>query len=168
MTTVIAASWLAGTIFTNGRTIAIISTIGGDIIMKTITRTTASIYSTFNLFTNHSPDTNVNYILDKLDSVDLKHTITVIDELIKEQGENNKTDFHNSIKISLLGVQEILEKISTELDSIYGAVKNHESKYLSTWRSFDCSINIETIFKHKHILDIRTKMLIDLLKIYKS
>ena len=155
-------STIAGTVLTGGRTFSIVSTIGTDLIIKTLTTTTSSICTVLTHLT-YNDQPSVQDMIDQLKQIDLEHTITVIEELVREQ-EGKET--HTSVKKALLGVHEILEKIHDELKSVQKAVEYHDSKYFRNWRSFNCSYSIETIKKHKLLLDNRYKILIDLLKIY--
>ena len=150
------------TLIFSGRALSIVSTVGTDFIIKTLTSTTASIASILTHLTYYDQP-GVQGIIDELNKIDLEHMVSVIEELVKE---NNIEGIKESVKKALLGVNKILENIHNELNSIKEAIDYHQTKYFANYRSFDCKTSINKIKKHKEILDQRYNILIDLLKIY--
>jgi len=140
-----------------------VSVIGTELIIRTINGTTTSIYNTLKSITVSS-EPNVKEYVDKISSIDLKFTISVMHELIKEQ--QAEKELPESIKMSLIGVNDILLEIDSELMAIYDAIKNHKNKYFSSWRTFSCKYNIEQIVYLNDTLNNRYSMLFNLLKIY--
>lgn len=132
-----------------------------NFLITTLTKTSESIccYMKRIAVLNHPC---IVKITTKLEKIDLKFSIDVIKELIKE---HDGREVSLALKQTLFGVNEILEKIENELESISLAVEYHNAKYFCQWRYFSCDSNIEIIVKHKKILDKRYYMLIDLLKL---
>ncbi len=137
--------------------------IGTDFVLKTATSTTSSIGAVLAYLTAYDQP-RIQQVIDDLSEIDLEHTVKVIEEVVKEY-EDNQANLKESVKKAILGVTQILEKIDGELQIIREAIEYHETKYFNSWRSFNCKCNIETIKKHKIILDKRYTILIDLLKV---
>jgi len=145
--------------------LSMLSAVGKNVIIKGVTATTSSVIGAVgSIMGNDQP--GLEEVKSKLEELDLKHTVSVIEELVKEQ--NDLEDMKNSVKKAIIGVNMILKKIEDELNIVQEAVKYHQTKYFNYYRSFDCSCNMETIEKHKKILDIRYRQLIDLLVLYKT
>lgn len=145
-----------------GSKVAILaSTVGTDILIKTVTNTTSSIVSmTGYLMTSSQP--GINEIVSTLKKIDLEFTVGIIEELVKEQ---EGKDLEDSVKKAMLGVNETLSLIHQELDSMKQAIEYHNTKYFSGWRSFSWTGNINNIKDHNEILKNRYTILFDLLKI---
>ena len=141
----------------------IMSRVGTDFAVRTLTTTTSSICSLLSHLTSYDT-VGIDDIKNELFKIDLENKVMVIEELIREY---EKKEVRPSIKRAILGVNEILSKIHDELTIIKEAVETHQKKYFSSWRSFDCKYNIKILQKHKAILDERYNLLIDLLKIPK-
>lgn len=159
------ATGLFGTVLVGGQVVSLLSTVGTDFIIKSMTSTTSSICAVLAGFA-YSDEPGMTKIKEDLDKIDLEHTVNVIEELVKEQECEEGKEAHTSVKKALVGVHIILEKIHEELNTIKEAIEYHKTKYLNDWRRFDCSCNIKTIQKHNETLERRYKMLVDLLKIY--
>ena len=139
-----------------------VTTVGTNLIIGTITTTTTSIGSVIKyLVTNNHP--GMDEIINVLTTTDLEYTVTVIQQVIREQ-ECKK--IHESIIKALIGVGEILNKIDDELESIKIAMEYHKTKYFAAWRSFSWNGNLETLKQHNNILKHRYTILFELLKIY--
>lgn len=139
-----------------------VSTLGTDIVIKTLTTTTSSIGSVISyLTTNTKP--GANDITNTLAELDLEFTVNVIESVINDYKEKELSD---SLKKIILGVNEILELIHKELNAIKDAIEYHNSKYLNGWRSFSWNGNMDNIKKQNQVLKNRYQMLLDLLKIY--
>ena len=141
------------------------SRIGTDVLIKTMSTTTTVLYKLVKFIAN-TDHPGLKNIQDTLESIDLEYDINVIDKLVTEH--DHISDMKDSVKEALLGVTKILQKIHDELHIIKKAYEKHKNKYFYKWRSFQCKYNIETIVKHKEILDSRYDMLIKLLIIYRD
>ena len=156
----IAPSLISSLIF-GARTVNFVNSVGIDVIGKAVNVTTGSIGNLVSQFM-HSKEEDAIDIQSTLESIDIEFKVSVLEELIKEQRGNAPV----SVKKALLGVNDILVKIDGELKTIKEALDYHQTKYFKNWRTFDCSCNIKTIKNHCKILDERSKVFTDLLKIY--
>ncbi len=146
--------------------ISVINQIGFDIVVGTLTTTTTSVVNGVKYLASYDQP-GAKDVANTLAEIDLEFIVSVIDELVKEQSDSIVNGSHvGSVTKALEGVNGILQSIDKELIVIKKALENHKTKYFNSWRTFDCSCNIETIKKHKVILDNRYKILTDLLKIY--
>lgn len=158
------ATSLIGGLVLGTKASAVVTTLGTDIAIKTLTTTTSSIGTVISyLTTNTKP--GASEITNTLSTLDLEFTITIINCVITEYTEKELTP---SVQKAILGVNEILECINKELNVIKEAIEYHNSKYLKNWRSFSWSGNTETIKKYNDILKNRYQMLLELLKIHKT
>lgn len=152
------------TVVFSGKAATLVSTIGTDLIIGTITSTTSSIGGMIKYLTiNNQP--GIKEVISFLNNIDLEFTINIIDQLVKEQ---TGKELQDSVKKSLLGVNEILQKIHNELNSIKKSIELHNTKYLNYYRSFVCDLNIDVLGKHNNILKHRYNILFELLKIYNN
>jgi hypothetical protein len=143
------------------KTLSFINSISMDVIGKTISVTTSSIGSMISHFASMDQPGIVEF-QKALEDVDLDFKVGVLEELVKEQ----KGSAPVSVKKALMGVNDVLIKIDVELKTIKEAFEYHQTKYFNSWRTFDCSCNVETIKRHSKLLDKRTQILTELLKIY--
>ena len=145
-----------------GSNVAILaSTVGTDILIKTVTNTTSSIVSmTGYLMTSSQP--GINEIVSTLKKIDLEFTVGIIEELVKEQ---EGKELEESVKKAMIGVNETLGLINQELDSMKQAIEYHNTKYFNSWRSFSWTGNVNNIKDHNEILKNRYMILFELLKI---
>lgn len=152
---------LIGNLILGSSAMTLVSSLGTDVLVGTITKTTNSITSMIGyLVQNNKP--GINDVTEFLSSIDLEFTIGIIEQVVKEQEGKSLND---SIKKALIGVNSILELIHTELDTIKQAIDQHSSKYFNSWRSFSWNGNVTTLKKHNEILQHRYSMLFELLKI---
>ncbi|QKF94078.1 hypothetical protein QKU48_gp0620 [Fadolivirus algeromassiliense] len=140
----------------------VISSVGTNLIIGTITTTTSSIAGMIKYLAS-SNQPGISEIINMLSEIDLEFTINIIQQVVKEQ---NDKPLNESVKHALLGVSEILEKINKELDSIKGAIEYHNTKYFNGWRSFSWNGNMLILKNHNEILKHRYNLLFELLKIY--
>ena len=156
---------LVGGLVMGTKASAVVTTLGTDIVIKTLTSTTSSIGSVISyLTTNTKP--GASDISNMISSLDLEFTVTIIECVIKEYAETERNkELAPAIQKAILGVNEILECINKELNAIKEAMEYHNSKYLKNWRSFSWNGNTETIKKYNEILKNRYQMLLELLKI---
>ena len=152
---------LLETVVIGSKTASIVSSVGTNLIISTITTTTSSIGGMIKYLTTSSQP-GTNEILDIIIACDLEFTVLIIEQLVKEL---NDTCFSESIKKALIGVEQILGSIHRELDNVKKAIETHNTKYLNGWRSFCWNGNIENIRKHNIILRHRYTILFELLKI---
>jgi len=145
--------------------IAVINQLGYDLVIGTLTTTTSSVVSGIKWLSSYDQP-GAKDVANTLVEIDLEFMVSVIDELVKEQQDNINASHVGSVTKALEGVTGILQSIDQELGTIKKALEHHQTKYFNSWRTFDCSCNIEVIKKHKAILDNRYKILTDLLKIY--
>ena len=157
---------LIGGLVMGSKASAVVTTLGTDIAIKTLTSTTSSIGSVISyLTTNTKP--GASDISSMLSSLDLEFTVTIIECVIKEYVEvERKKELVPAIQKAIIGVNEILECINKELNAIKEAIEYHNSKYLKNWRSFSWNGNTDSIRKHNEILKNRYQMLLELLKIH--
>ncbi|ARF09498.1 hypothetical protein Indivirus_1_121 [Indivirus ILV1] len=140
----------------------IVSTVGTNVAIRTLTTTTSSIGNLISyLTTNTKP--GASDVINTLVSLDLEFTVGIIENVIKEL---NDETLNEPIKKALFGVNETLMLIHRELNSLKGAIEYHNSKYLKNWRSFSWSGNTEALKQYNATLKNRYSMLLDLLKIY--
>lgn len=152
---------LLGTALLSAQTANIVSRIGTDVVIGTLTTTASSVGRLLTYITDH-PTLGTSEFKRELEDLDLQFFITVLDRLVKEQ---NTKDIQDSTKQALLGVNESLTKIQDELNSVKEAIEYHQTKYFASWRSFACP-SLDSIKKHKKILETRYNLLTDLLQIY--
>lgn len=131
-------------------------------IINTVTFTSNSICKTLD-YMARSDNIYVQDMSAKLEEIDLEFNVSIIEELMKEISDKNIDS--TTFKKAIAGVNNILNKIHKELTEIENSIEYHNAKYFSTWRTFDCNFTIDNIIKHKNILDMRYKILVDLLKI---
>ncbi len=141
------------------------SKIGSGVLVTTISKTASSLYNLIKFIAN-TDHPGLKNIQDTLELLDLEYYIKVINKLLNEYG--SASDLMGSVKESLFGVEKILQKIHDELIIIKEAYDKHKNKYFYKWRTFQCKYNIETIKKHKLVLNSRFDMLVKLLIIYKE
>lgn len=157
------ATGVLGTVVLGSQAGSVITSVGTNLIIGTITTTTSSIASLVRyLATNNQP--GINEIVNLLNVTDLEFTIAIIEQLVKEQ--ENK-EIKESIHQALIGLHKILELIHEELDTIKKAIEAHNKKMFNGWRSFTWTGNLDTIKKHNEIFKHRYSILFELLKIYK-
>lgn len=142
---------------------SIISSVGTTMMINSLTSTINSICSIMGHITSYDLP-YVHQINQQLVKMDLVYTVSVVEELVKERSKDKEITC--SVKKALLGVHDILEKIHKELDEINKSIQYHSTKYFCNWRGFDSSCSINSLEKHKDILDKRYRILIDLLTVY--
>ncbi len=71
-------------------------------------------------------------------------------------------DVKESTKLSILSINEILQKIQDELNDVKNDIEYHMSKYFYSWRSINCDDKLNNISNHSIILEKRFEMLIKL------
>lgn len=159
----VLALGLVENILVGGQAVSILSKVGTDLVISTLTSTTGAVCGVLSyIYTTDQP--GFDKVRDQLEKIDLEHTVEVIRALVSEHNES--VEMKDSVKKALLGVNDILTKIHEELLDIQISIEKHNGKYFRSWRSFDCKCNIKTIVRHKQLLDDRYKMFVELLGIY--
>ena len=150
------------TLLIGAQTVNIATTLSKDLLFKAVYSTSIGIVNICKyLIESDKPYMkDVNKLLNKLD---IQAKITILHDLVKEQ-EHRK--IKESVKKSLIYVNESLDYIHKELDCINKLVEENKQKYFQSWRTLDCSLNLAKIEYHNKTLDRRVKLLVDLLKIY--
>lgn len=138
--------------------IPIVATISKDFAIKSLTTSMKSIMTLSNCIIGNDKQ-YFSQIKNDIDTIDINNSVNIIYENVLEYSESE--NLSNSIKSAIMGVNDILSKIESELKIIRNAMIHHESKYFNKWRNFNCDINILTIKKHEHILQKRFKLLKD-------
>jgi len=139
-----------------------INKISIETVVAMITASTRSINTIIGTIVSNN---NINFIKQDLVDLDLDFLVSVISQLVKEQENDNPRE---SVKYSLISLNNILLEINKELLIMKESVDYHNKKFFSSWRSLDCSININLLKQHKIILNSRYKILSNLLQIYKK
>jgi len=147
------------------KNVSIMSTLGKDIVLKTLSLTSSSVIGGISWITS-SDNPSFDKVKNQFEKMDLLHSVQVIENLILEQAYVD--NLNTSVKKAIIGVNEILIKIDEELRIIQKEMEYHQTKYFKTWRSFNCSLNIKTIQKHHEILIKRYKLLMELLNLYNT
>lgn len=130
----------------------------------TITKTVGSTIKSFvSLISYISSYTDHEHVFKELSKLDLEYKISIIDELVKDCCNMDNLIVNKAI----IGLNDILHNINKELQAIDELIRNHNKKYFSSWRDFNCDSYISSIKHHAVILTNRYKILIDLLALYK-
>ena len=100
-----------------------------------------------------------NNICEIIISMDIVNKLEIINLFIKEFNDMTLLDFQKKIIISL---HEIIKLIQIELELI--KVKNdyHKTKYFYSWRTFECSTNINNLKKYNITFDKRFEIMLKL------
>lgn len=146
-----------------GKTIGVIRTLGVDVIFHTL-QTTSSIIGSSISYISAIECSSIDSIKNKLQDLDIEKTINIIHHFILELKTNN--NIKESIKLSIISITEILQKIQIEFEDIKKDIEYHMSKYFYTWRSINCDDKLHNISNHVIILDKRFEILIKLLSVY--
>ena len=109
----------------------IINNIGTDILMKTLSSSSSAVCNSV----SHILDSEHPYlqdVRDELEYLDLEYIVGVMEELIDEN--KDMENMKNSVKRAVIGVDDILKKMFTELEIIKQEINLHQSKYFNYWR----------------------------------
>jgi hypothetical protein len=156
------AASLANTIIHSSAAFSVISTFGTDIIVASCSKTVKSIIATLkHLSTTKISNIHTKDILNELNEMDLEFFINIVHQLVIEQKEYMQ---HESVKMALYGVNEMLDNINQELTKIKNDISIHNDKYFSNWRNFNHNTN--EIKKYHEKLVYRYGVLVKLLQIY--
>jgi hypothetical protein len=88
---------------------------------------------------------------------DILVKIKKIEQLSKEfkESEESGTYFKESIKMSIIDIDQVIQNINQTCLQMQEKHKYHESLYLNTWRSADCSLQISSLKSSCGILEKR-------------
>lgn len=143
-----------------------LGTIGTNVIVSTISTTITSIIISLKTiagcYVNHPTITNV---LDNLNNYDFEFKTSILRHIIEEHKHLNSID---SIKESLLGVNEVLSEIHIQVAELEKCILDHNKKYFTSWRTFEWNGNVKIFTNLNEKLDRRCNYLFDILKIYSN
>tara|TARA_Y100001970_G_scaffold291159_1_gene427308 strand:- start:407 stop:829 length:423 start_codon:yes stop_codon:yes gene_type:complete len=134
--------------------------IGKEIIVET---TKAILHILTDLEDHEDP-----YVNDTMEELDIINRIQIIQSLIKTPITiNNSTEMlKTTINMCCSNLQEIINKIRKELETIHQLVIAHKEKWFHHWREPDYHKNIENVKKYNKIMDGRFKLFLNILKTY--
>lgn len=156
------ALFLATNVISNSKTL---SHLGFEIILSTITKSSKIIINTLqSLFTEDN--SNIKHINIELKKMDIEFFIKIINQIIIEQQNENLNNNIESIKLLLLGIDELLTNISNELLLLYNLYQKYNNSYFNFWKSFH--YDLTNIQKNYKLLHKRYKIMIKILQIYKK
>ena len=148
---------------------AIIGTVGfvaATSIINSITSVSSSIYSLISHI-QLSKNNNQNEILQMLNRTDIETTIKLLHTIIIEIPEYYNTK--SSVITVLQNLQEIIELIENEIKEIHHKILYNSTFYFfSSWRSYDCKHNLDSIEIKIKIFDKRCDNLFKILKMFKN
>lgn len=146
----------------------IISTIGYDLLIKTLQKTSENIYGIiFHLTNSHSP-IKCQEIID----LDLEFQLKTITQIISYISTNNMNTCNKNEKNDIIiyiinNIQKNLETIEENLNNIYDTIKYNQSyhRYLSYFFTRDFTKNIDKIIQEKKILDMRLELFLKIINL---
>ena len=101
-----------------------------------------------------------------LSKLDIKNTIKLIETIISDIPE--KIQKINSVHLALEGVLYLIKKIKLEFNNIEKEISYHkQERYFADYRTPHYYPYLKIIEEHNKILDLRIKLLIDILKLHK-
>ena len=147
----------------------VIGTIGmvtATSAINSITTLSSNIFTlvSYLRLTNNVHHTDINKVLAK---TDIEKTINSLKIIFSEIPEY----YHSNISVvdALKNVQEIIGSIEDELKEIQKKTQYNSSLYfLSSWRSYDCRENLDSIDLKATILDKRRDNLFKILEVFKN
>lgn len=149
-------------VFLAFRAAGIFGLITSDLLMKSLTSTTASIYKSILHITSLDAPYAQDFI-KFITKIDLRLKLVVLDSFIKENGEKINESNKESLKELIAGVLEILNNIKAGLNEIENAIAYHDTKYFANWRAFSCQYTLSKIKEHNALLELRTELLFKVL-----
>jgi tRNA U34 5-carboxymethylaminomethyl modifying GTPase MnmE/TrmE len=106
-------------------------------------------------------------IITILNKTDIEATIKLLQTIISEIPEYYNSSL--SVVEALKNVQEIIGSIEDELKEIHKKITYNSNLYLlSSWRSYDCKNNLDSIEIKVSILDRRRDNLFKILEVFKN
>ena len=150
------------TLLLGTKAISLLSGLSTELLVQTVKTTSHGIIQSINYISTYNT-IDLTTIQKDLEVFDLENKITIITKFIEEI--KNKKNIKESIRIAIISVHYVLEKINDETEKIKDDIKYHESKYFNSWRSLDCSNKINELDAHNKLLDTRFELLMKLLSI---
>jgi hypothetical protein len=135
--------------------------ITSDVLIKTISTTTSSIYTIGKMLLSDSKYVDLSS-LEKLEKqLDLLETIKIYNLWINEILQKNKDVVDNSetIKETIHSIVEVLNELNGLLKRIETKVSDHKLKWFSYFRSLNFSDELEELKVKKNVLDSRIGIL---------
>lgn len=135
--------------------------ITSDVLIKTISTTTSSIYTVGKMLLSDSKYVDLSS-LEKLEKqLDLLETIKIYNLWINEILQKNKDVVDNSetIKETIHSIVEVLDELNGLLKRIETKVSDHKLKWFSYFRSLNFSDELEELKVKKNVLDSRIGIL---------
>ena len=131
-------------------------------MVNSITLLSNNVYTLLN---NIAKNTHQIELINLLTKTDINSTIKLLHAVIIEIPESN----NQSILISLDNVKDIISQIENELISIEKKIEYNKSIYiLPSFRSYDCSLDLNRITTKIEILDRRSNFLFRILDLCKN
>ena len=120
-----------------------------------------NIYTTTDFLINGSN----SHISERLEKLDIKDKIKIIDAFIGEVTINESLKYKKSINLALESIQSVITKINDELLEIRKECDLHETRYFHYWRVPNCEYLFTNLINHIEILDKRMIILKDIIQI---
>lgn len=150
-------------IMLGGKAVHFVGAVGTDLIFTAVRTTSNGIIGGVN-YINSSDKSGIGHLKAAIEMLDIDNKVNIINAFAHElDGE----DLHNSLKLALVAVENILHKIDNEIKLITKTIEEHNSLYFSYWRSLDYSANLANLKVHNSILDARLDLLLKLLQVDK-
>jgi len=148
---------------------AVIGTIGMVTATSVINSITCLSSNVFTLVGYIKLTKNIyqNDIIKILNKTDIEATIKLLHTMITEIPTYYNTSI--SVVTALKDVQEIISSIEDELKEIHRKITYNNTLYfMSSWRSYDCKENLDSIEIKVNILDRRRDNLFKILEVFKN
>ena len=143
----------------------ILSSISNEMILKAVKESTLAISfivrKAFERKDYYPPAAQVYEDIDLLADI---RVIGAISDDLKENEENKKYN-SKSINVAVDNIRETLHSLHQKMNIIDKAIEDHSNRYLSSWRTFDQSIELEEIKKIHARLLARLNMLSNVMTI---
>ena len=141
----------------------IISTIGYDLLIKTLQKTSENIYNIIYQLSNiHSP-VKCQEIID----LDLEFQLKTITQIIQHitRINNDKNDKNELIIYMINNIHKNLETIEENLNKIYEIIQYNQSfnRLISYFFTKNFTIYIDKIIQEKKILDMRLDLFLKII-----
>lgn len=133
--------------------------IGRQILSQAISDASYSIYNNINSIFYYSTD------VDKvLRDLDVGNKIKMLEEMTKSIEKKCKGN-HKIMEMSLASIHDMIIKIREDLKKINQRIEKHKKKYFASWRSVNCSKELNDLVSHCDILDKRFNYLVRAIEI---
>jgi len=146
--------------------ITIVNTFGRGMIINSLSYSANSVLKSISYLTGFDQP-RVKEVVSELCAIDLEYKITLTQKLIKELNMLDNGYESETIDYALEKLNEQVESISKDLDTIKSMIETHNKKYFQAWKTLNCASMISSIRKKKVILDDRYDELLELLKLRK-